>query len=484
MRSSRLHPGSLLLEALLGIAVFSFFLSAIGVSLITGQEGSINAGDRIRGTLFAQKTVEATRSVRHGNFAALTAGVHGIALGSTWALAGTGTVNGNYRMNVSISSLASDWVRVTGQAAWKRGYARSGTSILVTEFTNWRASGSIGNWSSLTLDGSYTPGASPLFTSAVIAGDTLFVAGDTTSGGNGLYVIDITSTSSPSRIASSFNLGSTAYGLAVRGKRLYVLSGDTAAEIKVYNITTPGSLSAGSLITSYNLPGSALGRSIVLNGATLLVGAEYSAAAGEYELYRFDVTNSGSVVYRTAMDEAGTIASIAVTGTAAYLASSYDTGELRVANIEGTGSLSLAAGNGYNLHDRTANGLSVAVTGTSALLGTQANSGIQEMVLFDTEDAGVPDPPPGPWYHEGSGSLVGIAMDPTRCVAFLAAQSGHKALQVVNMRNKTSLPEIATYDASSLGRGLLYDPVRDRLFLFTQDSIAIFRPGISTGTCP
>jgi len=75
-------------------------------------------------------------------------------------------------------------------------------------------------------------------------------------------------------------------------------------------------------------------------------------------------------------------------------------------------------------------------------------------------------------------------MDPTRCVAFLAAASGHKALQVVNMRNKTSLPELTVYDASALGRGVLYDPVRDRVFLLTSTSIHIFRPGASTGICP
>ncbi len=484
--SHRAREGSLLLEAMLGIAIFSFFLTAVGVSLLKGQEGSINAGDRVRGVLFAQKTLEASRSIRDGSFSSLTTGVHGINLGaSTWAYAGTGTTTGNYRMKVSVSSLASGWMQLTGQATWKRGINRAGTAALLTELTDWRGAGSIGNWGSITLEGSYTSGT-PLYTAAAVAGNTLFLTGDTSSGGNGLYVLDISNTASPSRIASSFSLGATGYAVAARGKRLYVLTSDAAAELKVYNITTPSLLSVSSLVASYDLPGSGRGRALAFggNGATLLIGSTYSAVSGEHELTALDISNSGSVVLYGGMDDTGTVNAIAVTGTAAYLASGLDTGELRVADIDNPAAIVLASGNGYNLSDRTADGLSIAVTGTSALIGTQATGGIQEMVLFDTEGAGVPVPPPGPWYHEGSGSLVGITMDPTRCVAFLAAQSGHEALQVVNMRNKTSLPQIASYDAAALGRGVLYDPVRDRVFLFTDTSVLIFRPGTTTGTCP
>jgi len=308
-------------------------------------------------------------------------------------------VSGNYTQGVTVTSLAADWLRLAAQTTWKRGINRSGTAAILTEFTDWRTSGSIGNWSSITQEGTYTDGGTPLFSKAAIAGNFLFVAGDTDSGGDGLYAFDISSTSSPSRIASTFNLGSTGYAVAVRGKRLYVLTGDSGAELKAYDITTPGTLSAASLVTSYDVPGSVLGRAMVLNGTKLLVGAAYSGVAGENEFYEFDISNSGSIVLSRGMDDTSAVNAIAVTGTAAYLASSHDTGELRVVNMAGTGALRFATGSGYNLSDRTADGLSIVVTGTSALLGTQANAGIQEMVLFDTENAGVPVPPPVPWDH-------------------------------------------------------------------------------------
>lgn len=482
----RAHPGSLLLEAMLGIAIFSFFLSAVGVSLLAGQEGSISAGDRVRGVLAAQSALEASRGMRDAAFASVTAGAHGVGLNASglWAYSGTQSMAGIYARDVTVSSLGSGWLGISARAAWAKGAGRAGTAALVTELTDWRTPGSIGNWASITQEGSYAPGGSPLFSKAAVAGTTLFVAGDSASGGAGLYALDISNAASPSRIAAGFSLGSAGYDLAVRGKRLYVLTGDSAAELKAYDIAVPANLSSSSLVATYDLPGASLGRSLAIDGTRLYVGAAASGASGEYEFYEFSVANSGAIVLGRAMDDQGGVNGIAVTGTSAYLASTYDTGELRVVNISGTGALSLAAGNGYNLSDRTADGLGIAVTGTSALIGTQANAGIQEMVLFDTEGAAVPVPPPGPWYHEGSGSLVGVAMDPTRCVAFLAAASGHKALQVVNMRNKTSLPEIASYDATALGRGVYYDPVRDRAYLLTSSSVHIFRPGTPTGTCP
>jgi hypothetical protein len=262
---------------------------------------------------------------------------------------------------------------------------------------------------------------------------------------------------------------------------LYVLTSDSAAELKVYDITTPASLGAGNLVTSYDLPGAALGRALAVWRNELLIGAAYSAADGENELYAFDMGEGGTLTRVSAVNDDDSIQMIAVTGTSAYLASSLDTGELRIASISGTGGLTLLGG--YNLSDRTLNGLSVAATGTSALLGTQ-KGGTQEMVLFDVGPGGIPVPPPGPWYHEGSGSLLQVGMDPTRCYAFLAADSGRKALQVILMQDKTNLPEVGVYNsASGLGRGLFYDPVHDRLYLLTTSGFLIFKPGDPPSDC-
>lgn len=82
--------------------------------------------------------------------------------------------------------------------------------------------------------------------------------------------------------------------------------------------------------------------------------------------------------------------------------------------------------------------------------------------------------------------MVGVAMDPYRCYGFLADSSGKKALQIINMRNKTTDVKIASYDSTSgLARGMEYDLVRDRLYLLTDQAFLILKPASSGGvSCP
>jgi hypothetical protein len=216
----------------------------------------------------------------------------------------------------------------------------------------------------------------------------------------------------------------------------------------------------------------------------LYAGTIASTGIGDDEFYAYRIASNGTLtLLDTINDDTSGIQMIAVSGTAAYLASSMDTSELRVVDVE-SGSNILSLG-GYNLTDRTLDGMSVAVSGTSALIGTMRGTSIDELVLFDLESGGVPSPPPGPWYHEGSGSIVAIDTDPTRCFAFFAAESSPKALQIINLRNKSTLAEYTSYNSTTgPGRAIQYDLPRDRLFLTTDRSLLIFRPGASTGTCP
>jgi hypothetical protein len=273
-----------------------------------------------------------------------------------------------------------------------------------------------------------------------------------------------------------------AYDVAVRGNRLYIVTADSSAELKVYSIANPA---VPTLITSVDLPGSSRARSLAITDQMLLIGLTASAVAGENELLSYDISSTGSTVSLVdGENDTGDVLEISVSGTGVYIASSQDSYELRAYAIYDSGSLSLSSVPGYNLSDRTLDGQVIAVTGTSAVLGTLKGS-IQEMVVFNLR-AEVPSvSSSGPWYHEGSGSVIGVDMDRSRCYAFVAADSGRKALQVVLLRDTSSLTELATYNATTgKGRNVLYDPVRDRVILSTDQAVLIFSPAASTGTCP
>lgn len=476
------RPGFLLVEALIGIAVFAVFMGAVGTTLLYGQENTIMAGNRIRATTVSARALEASRGIRDGSFASLVAGTYGVQIGADgkWAFVpSVQTVTGSYVTSVTLTASGSGWMRADALTKWKHGYTRSGAVMLSTDLLDWRTTSTRGDWRSPSVEGTFAPGGNVLFTRGAIAGSTLFVAAGNSVG---LYVVSLANTASPTQLATGFSLGAAAYDVAVRGDRLYVITADSSAELKAYDITDPN---APTLAATVNLQGSARGRSLAITDEILLVGATQSGVGTENELYAYDISGTGAAIpLIDAENETGDVLAIAVSGTGVYLASTLDSSELRAYRIYNSGSLAVASVPGYNLADRTLDAQSIAVTGTSALLGTLKGS-IQEMVMFNARPQVPSLTSSGPWYHEGSGSILGVAMDPSRCVGFLAADSGRKALQVVNVRDTSSLAELATHTSTTgKGRGVLYDPVRDRVILLTEQAVTIFSPAVSTGTCP
>jgi hypothetical protein len=482
----RQRSGSLLLEVLVGIAVFGLFVTAIGYTLLYGQENTIMAGDRTRAAAITNRALETARSIRDISFSSVTAGQHGVWMNpatNKWAFTGSQVItSGGYVTSLTVSQYASDWVQLSARTVWKHGYSRTGSVILAADLTDWGTTRTIGDWSSITLDGSAAPGGTLTFVDlALYSGSYIFAASRT---GNGVYVFDTRTTSAPVQINGSFSLGVGAYDVEVLGDVLYVATDDPSQEIRAYDISSPSSFSSAQLLGSLNVQGSARARALEISGDMLYIGTTASTGIGEEEFYAVRITPSGGfTLLGSFSDNTSTFDMIALSGTAAYLASSTDTAELRVLNVESGANITLLGS--YNLSDRTLDAVSIAISGTSALLGTMKGSSIQEAVLFTLQYEVVPDPPPGPWYHEGSGSIVGVAMDPTHCYGFLAAASGRKAFQVFNMHDKSSLTELATYNSTTgLGRSILYDYPRDRVFVGTDTALLIFRPGASTGTCP
>jgi hypothetical protein len=481
--AKHLRSGFLLLEVLVGIAIFSVFLTGVGLTLLYGQESSVMGGDRVRAGHAALRALEAARSVRDGSFSSLSAGTHGVAVGSNgkWRFSGSVvTVSGGYVTNVTVTSLASDWVRLAASTKWKHGYARSGSVLLTTELTDWRSARSTGDWSTLTLQGSYVDGATPLFNDIAVRGNYAFVTSDTSSGGAGLYVFDISSLSAPARVANSFSLGTAGYGLAIKGNTLFVVTGDATQEIRAYDIASPATLAAGNLRGSYNLSGSSLATSLAVEGPTLYVGATQHATYDEF--YALEASSTGSIIYRDSLAHSATVNAVSIAGTGAYLATAEGTAEMKAVNVTNPADLRYITNSDFNITSTEA-GRSIATSGTAALLGRQKGS-IQELAMFDIRNGGgSPPPSPGPWYYEGSGSLVGLDVDGSNCYAFLAADSSTKAVQVVHVKS-TATPPLSSYTSTSgQARGLHYDPSRDRLFVITRRAFLIFQPSSSASSC-
>jgi hypothetical protein len=471
----------LLLEVMLGIAVFSLFMLAVGMTMIAGQENTVIGGAESRATYLADRALDVTRAIRDASYSSVSAGQHGFAVnsGGKWAFSGsTSTTTGSYTTWVYVSQ-SSTGLLLSARSIWKHGYNKSGSVVLKTELTDWRAAGAVGNWSSVSLAGSVTPGGAPDFGDVIVTGDYALITGDGSSGGNGIYIYDVSDPASPVRVNSSFNLGYDAYQMAIRGKTLYVLTDDSNAELKAYKLTSLPSL---TYVTSYNLQGSGRGRALRVYGSLLYLGATLSGNSGEKEFRIFDISNSGSLVAKATLDDTADVSDLALSGTAAYLATADDAGEMHVVNVANSGSVVSASGAVVNVSG-TEDGLAMALYGTAALLGRARGSGIQELVMYEIPASGGAPLSSGPWYHEMSGSVVGVAADPTGCYAFAATRQKWKALQIVRMKDM-SLTELSYYTLSSgAGRRLFYSAPDDKIFFISDTTLYIFEPGAPSGSC-
>lgn len=470
------RDGFLLLDALLGIVVFGLFISAVGTSLLFSQRGFLSSGDRMRGVYLAEQSLEALRSIRDQDFNLLQEGVHGVRIGSSgvWELFGTGTLTSDgYDSRVSITASGTSTILASARTQWNHGLGRSGSVVLTTEVTNWRIEHPVGNWSSVSLEGSYIDGGLPLFQNVVVKGNYAYV---TSTNGAGLYVFDISNLAGPLRVANAFSLSAAGYDLLIVGNVLYVLTSDSSSELRSYDISSPTTLLPTDSISEINIPGDDRARSLGYFNESLFVGARESGA--ESELYSYNATD-GILTLQDDFDAPGGFMDLAVRQAYIYSANTDNVAELRVTDAFDPADLQDAPGVGYNLTD-VYDGNAIVTFGTGVLLGRLNGTIIEEIVLFDISDSPVPSPPPGPWYHEIGSSALDIAVEPGGKYAFIASDHPDKELQIIMPGRLSSglQAEVEIYDSTNgSANGVFYDISKDRIFLATNDALEIFKPG-------
>lgn len=473
------RPGFLLLEVLLGIVVFSIFLGAAGVTLLSGQQGTMMGGDRVRGTYAALRGLEAVRSIRHKSFSSLTAGQKGVRIGSDnkWEFNGTSQVfSGGYLNAVHVNLITANLARITSSTQWTFWPVRSGMTTLTTDLTNWTATGSVANWSSITLEGAVTPGGTPLFNRIAVKGNYAYV---TSMSGNRIYVFDISNTAAPVRVANTLSIGKPAYGIAIRGDRLYVGTDDSNEEIMVFNISSPATLTTANQVATVNIDASPIVYGMAFRGDMLIATIQFHGSFPE--VFAFRTTTGGTVTQLGTLDIGANVYDVAISGTGAYIATDADSAEFRLVNITSGGNLRLQ-GTAYNFTG-TEDGRAVAISGTSALMGRARGTGISEVSMLNTTLGG--GSPPAANYYEGSGAVLDIDFDSTGCYAFIPTQSVARAFRVINFKN-IALPELTSWNSNATygqARAVYYDFVRDRVYVATDTSFLVFRPAAGTGPC-
>ncbi len=462
----------------MSIGVFAVFLGGIGLALVVGERSTIGAGDRVSATFVAEEALEAVRHMALKNFSSVTAGIHGLKLiNGAWTFTGSSVMMpAGYRARVNIINKGTDWLQIDAFAQWDFGQTRSGSVVISSYLTNWRKTLAVGNWAAMTRVGVLNGSGTPEYQKIAVSGNYAFVSSLVSGGGKGLYVFDITTPTAPVRVATSFDLGAPAYGLTVSGDRLYVTTGDNAKELQVFDIGTPASLTGGSLLKSYDVPGNGKARAVSVYDATIFVGALHDAANPHFYSLRW--SESEPIELLDSLSASGGVLDIALREGYAYVATTSNAGELQVIDVFDPEHLAFAPGTGIDMTE-VFDASAINVSGTSALIGRLNGSTIDEFSLYSVADSPVPVTPPGPWSLEIGGDVLSLASIFGSKYAFVGGSAASAQLRVIDLPKLAagSSPIVNTYNAGAQMRGLYYDWQKDRLFGVTPSSLMVFTPG-------
>ncbi len=466
-----------MLEAIIAIGIFALFLGGIGISLILGERSTALSGDRTRAAFLAEQQLEAVRQMRAASFASVTTGNHGLKLNASgWSWSGTVVKNNGYTSWVSVTSKGTDWLEVASNVTWNFGNTRSGSVLMTTQLTDWKKIATVGNWAAMSKIAQTSESGTPEFQSIVVSGTFAYITGIRGSGDKGLYVYNIANPASPVRVASTFDLGASAYGIAAIGNRLYIATDDATKEVQVYDITDPTNLTAANLLNSYDLPGSGNARSIAVYGANVFVGSLQDVPNDQFTAIQMSET--GPMTLLSSLNVSGSVLGLSLQDGYAYLASGYNVGELQVVDIFDPENMAFAPGTGIDMPD-VQDGIAMATMGTSALIGRMNGGSIDELTLYDIGSSPVPSPPPGPWTLEIGGDALSLSAVYGNTYAFVGGSANNAQLKVLDLVQFTQggAAVVKTYNANATINGLFYDWQMDRLFAISTDTLFVFAPG-------
>jgi hypothetical protein len=401
--------GSLLIDALISIAIFGLIVAAFSSGIFQGQQGTVRGGNRTRAIFLAEEGLQAVRAIRDrsGGFALIQGSTNPSYLrlvNGEWQLTSTPSqIDGIFTRTITIEQIASNVLHITSLVTWSEPlWEQSRRIALQTFVTNWREDPPpppppAPDWSSPILTGSVLYTAASQLEEAtledvVVQGNYAFAA-DSSSAGHGLIIYNITNINSPS-FHSAVSVAS-AFDVAARGNYAYLATADPANELKILDISVlPGSVTC--CVNEIDLGDTASARGIAIAGTGLFLVRARSTAP---ELYVFDIADNPTnppivATYESDTDGARDIFAVTATGRLlqpyAYMATNHLTQELTVVSVTGA---TMTGGGDAQGGGNPQKGVAIVVHHTGAFLGVEGDSAC-EVFSFDGSSS-ISEPAPG-----------------------------------------------------------------------------------------
>lgn len=371
------QPGQSLLEVMVALGILVMIIAALA-RFIVGASADVQwSREQIAAAFYAQEGLEAVQSIAERRFEELSPGTHGLNTASGfYTLSGTSNAWAPYLRSITVAAVQRDGA---GNIVASEGSADDNARLVTTEVTWPRPRGGVGIVSFLQYVTSWQKllwliDTFPQFTTGArnstastnvrdgevqlrsledldypvshltvdIAGnadvmslaidrdrDELFLTTGNQAGGDELFVYDTSNiTGGTMPLLRSADVGNTSRGLAIGPDYVFILSHDTAREVRVIRRRDM------ALIAEWDLPSNASPNAILLDSSIHRVYVGMKRGAGG-EFYMLDVANPAvfSPIILAEVEVGKDVTGVAVGLGHAYLTTTDADGELRIVNL-------------------------------------------------------------------------------------------------------------------------------------------------------
>jgi hypothetical protein len=453
----------ILVEAILGVAIFSIIVVAFLFGLIRIREVPFFAGSRDRAIFIAEEGLEAVKNIVDADFANLSDGDHGLTVSSNqWEFSGTSdTVDSYFTRQLTISTVDAYTKQVDSTVTWQQTDSRTGQILLTTYFTDYDSGGLdlSCDWSTISVPGTFDyTGNQDVYKTQVQNSHayTVLLSGAPTAD---FSIINITNASSPSETGSLSIASSQANSLtniAVRGDYAYVSSENDSAELSIIDISDP---SDPSVVGSFDAAGSTDALGVYVIGTTVYLSKE--GGTGD-EFFIIDASTPATPSLVGSVSIGGTNAGgteLWVSGDYAYIASPDSARNLKIVDITDPALPVYQVDSGYEATQST-NKSSQTITGfnNTIVLGNDdgnlyfiditdptAVDQTSEISRFDIGDV---------IYDVSVGSQAGV----DNTIVFTVSEINvNDELQLINITNINSPVALSSYQFSMRMYGTAFD---------------------------
>ncbi len=441
----RKKRGSIVLELLIATGIFALVLTGIIMVSFGGQTSALDIGLTGEGLSRVGSGMEASVAAAAGNWGTFDAGI------ST-------TTPSIYTIVQTVTDISPCAKLVQNSNDWESEHEREQNISLQNIVVNTAIARAFaggcsalppGSWDNPTITGDAPDieGQGTGIAAAYIDGTRYaFITSSGAASADDFWVFDTDDTDPPSLVTSLEVSVDGLNDIAVAGDYAYVVSGDTAAQFSVIDISDPAAPFIATTTLLANAP-EGIGRSIFYYDDTIYIGTgvvppchgHSCVPTPDHEFHVFDVSDPTAPAWEGSYNTNSDVNDIFIQGQYAFLATSDDTKELTILDVEDPSSID-PKGNydtkriGGVASDE--NGYSVFVLGNYAYLGREKTNNALEHDFYVLNIAN----PANPGYAtstrmvttgSGSGGVHAIYVQGN--LAFIGSEGSTDEFQVWNV---------------------------------------------------